>query len=1382
MANVGAVARLHQREMILDKLKNILPLLDQNYDFTGKWYDPRDPNAPKQPNPELLRAHLPYLAQKYPNIPIQDQLQVGEPIEEFDPIDYYESASMLDSMGNMLMSGFNESLTGMGIMVGQQKLGMEPREVFDMSHWEASDFEKIGAMVASLAMPVDLATILVGGGVGGGIARTAISAALKRTIAKKILQGTTALGAKRAARKQFVNLMRRAAKDIPASAGAIGAYSGAGSTLDQIIKTGDFDMMETFIETLKGGALGAMVGTGGAVAGRFGRIGREVGHVGSGTAAFGVAAPMMEGEAPTAESMRGAFRFMVALRGIQGAAAIPGRARKFLKTKRQADFGPPEVAEAAETKLLKWDKSKDKIPKLPEETPSMKDLAKALYDNKLDRGAYNIARELVASRPDLDAKTAIRFSDEVKKFTKKELTDAGLAAETKGLVSTGTTKKLKGAEKDIVKTAIKLFKGADAETVVHEWNHDAYWRLNKTDKSLFGKYHKQSGNKKSSREHFADEATEFFFSEKLHEGAGPIRRLFERSKKALKQLIGRIRKFREAKIPKEILDLYRKELLRDRKTKMATVPTRPRLTTGGKVFGKGFTMEVAGAKTIRGDEGPVYPRGLVKEGGAGEGRRDLQRPKPKLPSRKAQEEIDFQIRRAEDAAETFGAKAKEAVKRGSRFFDPILPVEKRLRSAPGKQLAKDIQTAQAEAAALRGEYMELLRDAGVAHFTKFRQWITGQKAMTDWQGEQLVDAEGNMKSPHLSAVLEKFRQLVNANYNLNLKKIDRYFPRILKRDIAEKIYGDLEKLERSLGKLDTYSDEVIAGHLKGLNKWTQEALRHVQGKTLAAKIKALNDFAKQEIFQPARFEQARTLDLPSKFYETNVKEVLPKYIDIMSKRAGIAKVFGAKGERVLGEKGLLSKIFAEDATEGRVAAELLRQFTGVHETMAGLSPAARRFIDWYTAWQVGTKIGLGRATALNITQPAISFLSDMGIFYTVKGGVKLFDAKHRKMLRRGTGIVDRFMLEAVMGYEPGGWLGKFAKFTSRWSGFTAINKALQYWAASTANEAIPGYMRLARGSGMRARWAQKRLKTLGLDYRKPLTREQINKALYRFATDSQLQSNMLKDPLIANNPKFRALFLFKRFGYKQFFYVKDMIVREAKRGNVMPIVRLAISGFLGGEAMMWALNNIQSWLGGEPVYRKDDSIAERAFNNMALIGTFGMVGDMVEIDRLSSLAGKAKFLGAPVFVMDVDKALDAYTKFVGDWERYGDGWMATKRNAHAITGFLGSYPRYAGKRLKTESQREKREQYLKSKERREILSLLADGHAEAARDRLIDWNEHYPRNSINHSDVSLSTLREYLKRRLNSKLEAMGKVSPEERRAVIKDFRETLKSAVAVAR
>jgi len=80
--------------------------------------------------------------------------------------------------------------------------------------------------------------------------------------------------------------------------------------------------------------------------------------------------------------------------------------------------------------------------------------------------------------------------------------------------------------------------------------------------------------------------------------------------------------------------------------------------------------------------------------------------------------------------------------------------------------------------------------------------------------------------------------------------------------------------------------------------------------------------------------------------------------------------------------------------------------------------------------------------------------------------------------------------------------------------------------------------------------------------------------MYKFAKDSQLQKDILKDPLMFNNPKLRPLFIFKRFGYRQAKYFKDVMNREIRMGNVLAPLRLAVGGMFGAQFIGWAKDGL----------------------------------------------------------------------------------------------------------------------------------------------------------------------------------------------------------------
>lgn len=649
------------------------------------------------------------------------------------------------------------------------------------------------------------------------------------------------------------------------------------------------------------------------------------------------------------------------------------------------------------------------------------------------------------------------------------------------------------------------------------------------------------------------------------------------------------------------------------------------------------------------------------------------------------------------------------------------------------------------------------------------------------------------KHPEVSRVMDRIYDM-GESVGLKFGRIKNYVPNVIKSDLRQKLWDDVKALDMEIKALEssgtkiTYSDKAVAAMMRKRSKPLSEALDFlIKTKQVKNYVDALSKLSKELTVDPfgkSPYEQKRQLKLPSKFYETDLSQIVPHYVETMTRRIAMAEVMGVDAKGRVGTKMLkiLDKLRAEDYDQYKVALKGLAMWTGAYEAQHGFTGRARQIADAYTAIEFGTKIALGRATLLNLAQPAISIIPDLGIFHTIRGGMKLFDPAVRQQIRR-TGAINPYMMQAMTGYIPSGIFGRFSQKMAKYSGFTGVNKGLAYLAASSFKIAVQDWHRLANRPGLRQKWAKDRLKDFGLSHRKKITENQMVENMYRFATDSQLQRNILRDPIIMNEPKMRPLFLFKRFGYRQFTYIKDMITTEAKRGNLLPVVRLAAAGFLGGELIHAGLNQIQSLLSGEPAYREDSLEHEpvkRMINNIAIIGAFGAVGDIMDIERMSGAMNWAKFTVLPVFASDFEKVAQAYTKFAGDYERYGDGWLATKRNAHSITGFLGTYPRYAGKRLYTDAQTERRAKYLKGKARMEIFDLLLNGHGEAASDHLEKWNKNYPKETLGHSDVSLSALRKYLKGKLRRFIEADGNMSPIEKRKALKKLNNQLKSSARI--
>jgi hypothetical protein len=194
----------------------------------------------------------------------------------------------------------------------------------------------------------------------------------------------------------------------------------------------------------------------------------------------------------------------------------------------------------------------------------------ALASGKIDTGTHALAKHLVTEiDPEFDANSSLEIVDEVRKATPEMLVQEGLAKDVKEaakqlkkeeIIISGETRSGRGDLHNIqvLKTSISLYKGHDADTLVEEWYHRAWDRLARNEQQYFEQYHRISKDKRSVREHFAQEGRDFFFSEKMHEKVGTLRKIFNKAKESLKALIARIRKLRGAKIPEKIKNMYRK--------------------------------------------------------------------------------------------------------------------------------------------------------------------------------------------------------------------------------------------------------------------------------------------------------------------------------------------------------------------------------------------------------------------------------------------------------------------------------------------------------------------------------------------------------------------------------------------------------------------------------------------------------------------------------------------------------------------------------------------------------------------------------------------------------------------------------------------------------
>ena len=717
-------------------------------------------------------------------------------------------------------------------------------------------------------------------------------------------------------------------------------------------------------------------------------------------------------------------------------------------------------------------------------------------------------------------------------------------------------------------------------------------------------------------------------------------------------------------------------------------------------------------------------------------------------SNKSLEKVIERLRFERDVANTqkrmaaIKANIAELPKEGFFSKNPLRPVEKTLnRTRTGKDVTSSVDNYLSTEKNIEGTIYERLREAGI--HLPFMSLRPGAQRR---HSEKIADA---MEDPRSQT---EFNKIMNGLYDEFIKplkakgvdiqkRIGNYFPRIMREDVANIIFDDtyriakLSKIEHlafdrqtakiSLGasdlkKLDSIIEKLASQKKLKVHRYTKEAMDHLlqtQGNGVNTKAQAINRLRemsfRDKFISFGNIEKSRKAQLPAGFYERRADIVLHRYATKLARRVAYVENFGVKGEKMLGR---IKELERKDPRAARMATEMFDQLTGIVELNPnkGYSPFTKKFLDEWMSFSVGTNIGLGLATIPNITQSLISTIADAGYMNFFRSAIKGATESRRKFVRT-SGAINYNVNKQMFGQRHDTYLSKVADKITFFSGFQAINKINNWLAASTAADWIPKLIKQANAKTERTfkvggktfskrDWAREKLKDLNIDYKKKMTEETITKGMVKFARDSQLQKSVLKDPQFFNSPQGRPFVTFKRFGLRQFYYSKDLMWKDYKRGNVLPTIRMAMGGMAGGVGVIWAKNELRELLSGEPHYR-DDVGAKAVIENIAAVVAFGVATDIVAYESIVRSLG---FLVTPVQLSDTAKIYSAVLAFEKDLqEGYGLG-EASHRSIMNVAGVFGTLTKEAAKRIQPEEQKKNRILQLKGVRRNEILDLFIE--------------------------------------------------------------------------
>lgn len=641
--------------------------------------------------------------------------------------------------------------------------------------------------------------------------------------------------------------------------------------------------------------------------------------------------------------------------------------------------------------------------------------------------------------------------------------------------------------------------------------------------------------------------------------------------------------------------------------------------------------------------------------------------------------------------------------------------QERILTPAGKIAAKTISTADSDAHVIAGKSFEKWR-FGI----KPAEPVAPGKTLPRVRPEDLdiaageVDNLGNVlqgQSPPLNgrvaAVAQNSRAVLNDIFALARKSgvrvsgfLENYLPRFIKPDILDEVYGDVRGMVKNIQQvaeqrgLNAKSSEVLA-RIAGeklrdfsvfKNPRTRAFIEHLQAEaratgkpvtigSLLIRAEKLTQKELTGIF--GNLERGRKLAFPMDFYISDPREAIARYIERASKRIAEVRNFGIDDEKLL---SLLDDVGKTDPVERAYIEGIIRDYTGISAREAlqvkGISrKALTEAQELFVGSEFIAKIALGFATVKQLGQSLISTTVATGYKNFFDGVAKLVRQPQMRRMVRESGILDADIYRAETNVIGRSWIRRVGEKVGY--PFMMANRLNFYLAGAAFNKQIDEWLRLAKNPIAKeadVKIAREALEGVGIDWAaKTVNRDEVLRAMFRFANDTQLMRNVLRDPRWLNNPNLRSFALFQRFKLGQFNLTKDIIRQEFKKNTMAGLgasLRWAIGAGIAGTFNVWAVKQLEQLMAGKPVYDDGDTNWQKFVNAISESGGAGWFTDIVpELlagrHRLSGFGRAVGFQAAPV---PVSEAL-----------RFGEETMRIYRDIEAQRHFGDVLQRHLGR-------------------------------------------------------------------------------------------------------
>lgn len=453
------------------------------------------------------------------------------------------------------------------------------------------------------------------------------------------------------------------------------------------------------------------------------------------------------------------------------------------------------------------------------------------------------------------------------------------------------------------------------------------------------------------------------------------------------------------------------------------------------------------------------------------------------------------------------------------------------------------------------------------------------------------------------------------------------------RAITDALFKEAEKVgipaSRHTGFLDNYFPQIVKDYeavfKPGIKR--ESAISHLMNKYSVDRAQAekllsagVSKSARIKTFGPIDFK--RNVELPEDLVRLD-REVMPMYVEGMTRRTVMAKYFGAKNEKVM---ALANTLPPEQRQE---FVDMMNMIIGSTGPLPGPDQLVSPILE-----RMKSRIAMSTmtfSTLNNMLQGVFGSFVRTGTVNTLKAINSYWRGADEDFIKKSGTILNTLSDDFEQYIGNSEFFHKNLYFTSERANRTIAGLAGKFYLEDLVKQARNGSATAIKEMRKLKINPERVLKT-------GLREDDLLNAAIRVVHETQFRFSPDAMPLLAQSPLGKVLYSLQSFNINQFNFMRRYVFKELKEGNPLPLMRLTGMGYFIG------MTNRATWAG---LTGTGDKFAEDPFNmlsNYSYSGSLGFMTDMIQG------APRGKALSPVVIALTNDFAQAAHAATQGNIE------------------------------------------------------------------------------------------------------------------------------------